>query len=177
MELFEAIKQRYSYRGPFTAAPVRREDLVRIVQAGMDAPSGSNAQTTCFVVVDDPDTLQQIAVLPGANRAMQTARAHILCIVDVHPAPTYDALSFQVEDCAAATENMLLAITALGYASVWIDGWLRRGGRAEQIGQLIGLPGKQVVRVLLPVGVAAEAGARREKKPFALRAWFNRYGG
>ncbi len=55
------------------------------------------------------------------------------------PDAVYEGHSFQVEDCAAAVENMLLAITALGYATVWIDGWLRVEDRGETIGEMIGL--------------------------------------
>ncbi|MCX7806111.1 MAG: nitroreductase family protein [Planctomycetota bacterium] len=176
MDVFEAIARRQSYRGAFLEDPVPREELRRIVEAGLKAPSGRNAQTTEFVIVDDPELAGKIASLPGANRAVQTARAFIACIVDEKPEPVYEGFSFQVEDCAAAVENMLLAITALGLASVWVDGWLRVGGRAEEIGRLLGLPSGKRVRVLLPVGVPEETQPAREKKPFAERAWFNRYG-
>ncbi len=49
MELFEAIAKRYSYRGPFSDAPVPREDLRKIVQAGIQAPSGKNEQVISFL--------------------------------------------------------------------------------------------------------------------------------
>lgn len=48
------------------------------------------------------------------------ARAFIACILDKNPEAVYEGHVFQVEDCAAAMENMFLAITALDYASVWI---------------------------------------------------------
>ena len=89
----------------------------------------------------------------------------------------YEGFSFAPEDCAAAAQNMLLAITALGYAGVWLDGALRVNNVAEQVGQLLGVPPGKTVRILLPIGVAAEPGAQREKLPFEQRAWFNRYGG
>jgi nitroreductase len=85
-------------------------------------------------------------------------------------------VSFAVEDCSAAVENILLAITTLGYATVWIDGWLRGEGRAETVGALLGVPQDKVIRILLPIGVPAEKRSPAEKKPFAERAWFNRYG-
>ncbi|MCK4343353.1 MAG: nitroreductase family protein [Phycisphaerae bacterium] len=53
MDVFEAIAKRHSYRGPFKDQPVPRADLQRIVQAGLQAPSGKNAQTTTFVIVDE----------------------------------------------------------------------------------------------------------------------------
>jgi hypothetical protein len=71
---------------------------------------------------------------------------------------------------------MLLAITALGYASVWLDGVLRRDGVAAQINRLLAVPPGKGVRILLPVGVAATPGEQREKLPFGNRAWFNRHG-
>lgn len=112
----------------------------------------------------------------ASNTAVQQARAFIACLVDRHPAPVYEGHHFQVEDCAAAVENMLLAATALGYASVWIDGWLRGGQRADQIARLLGLPEDKGIRVLLPVGVPAKVWPQKEKRPFETRAWINRYG-
>ena len=175
MDLFEAIKERYSYRGDFQEKPVPRQDLRKIVQAGLDAPSGCNAQTTRFVIVDDADLLARIGAMEGANPALRGARALIACFVDRRPEAVYGENHFQIEDCAAAVENMLLAVTALGYATVWIDGWLRNKGRAEALGELLGAPDDRIVRVILPLGVPAEAGPRKEKLPFGQRAWLNRW--
>jgi len=72
---------------------------------------------------------------------------------------------------------MLLAITALGYASVWMDGVLRYENRAQRIAQLLGVPNDKQVRVVLPVGIPAVTVTQKEKLPFQQRAWFNRYGG
>jgi hypothetical protein len=72
---------------------------------------------------------------------------------------------------------MLLAVTALGYATVWLDGVLRVEDRAARIGRLLGVPTGQSVRIILPIGVPATPGVQREKLPFSQRAWFNRYGG
>jgi len=177
MELFEAIAKRHSYRGPFKDQPVGQEDLRRIVEAGLLAPSGANRQTTTFVIVDDPEQVAAIAGMPGANQAHREAKALIACIVDAAPEGVYEGHSFHVEDCSAAVENMLLAVTALGYATVWIDGWLRKDDRAQAVGRALGLPAEKVVRVLLPIGLPAEARRQPDKLPFEERAWFNRYGG
>lgn len=175
MDLFEAIKKRHSYRGGYNDMVVRREDLLKIVQAGLDAPSGKNCQTTRFVIVDDPKLLEQIRAMHPANKAFQQAKVMIACIIDKNPEAVYEGLAFQVEDCAAAVENMLLAATALGYASVWVDGWLRREGRNEAIGKLLGVPDEKIVRILLPIGVPEKEVRGPEKMPFAERAWFNQY--
>ena len=175
MDLFEAIRKRHSYRGGFKDMAVRREDLEKIVQAGLEAPSGKNCQTTRFVIVEEPGLLEQIGQMHPANKAMQQAKAMIVCIIDTNPEAIYEGFEFQVEDCGAAVENMLLAITALGYASVWIDGWLRVDGHNETIGKLLGVPETKVVRILLPVGVPAKEVRGPEKMAFEERAWFNRY--
>jgi nitroreductase len=172
MELFDAIAKRHSYRGAFLPKPVPREDLQRIVQAGIQAPSGCNAQTTTFVIVDDPGVLAKIYAILGRK---DIPPALIVCVA--HPICAFRDMHFEVEDCSAATENMLLAITALGYATVWTDGALRLDGKGEQIGELLGVPTERQVQIILPIGVPAETCEQREKLPFAERAWFNVYEG
>jgi len=174
MDLFEAIGQRHSYRGPFTDVPVPRTDLEKIVRAGIQAPSAKNEQVASFVIVDDPDTLRELAAIVD-RPTCESAKAVIVCVVD--PRPVLGDISFAAEDCAASVENMLLAITALGYATVWLDGVIRFDQKAARIGRLLGVPENLDVRILLPVGVPAEQGRQKEKLPFARRAWFGRYGG
>ena len=175
MELFEAIEKRHSYRGRFRNDDVSKDDLRKIAATGLAAPSGCNAQTTRFVIVDDQAILAKICAMHTTNAAMQQAKAMIVCIVDKEPPAVYENNSFAIEDCSAAVENMLLAITALGYASVWIDGWLRVDGRAEKMGELLNVPDNKIVRIILPIGRPAEEVAAREKLPFENRAWFNGY--
>lgn len=173
MDLFDAVARRYSYRGEFTDTPVPRRDLEKIVQAGIQAASACNAQVASFVIVDDHQLICQIADILG-KPFCRSAKGMIVCVAD--PRPVYGNLSFAAEDCAASVENMLLAITALGYASVWLDGVVRVEGRAEQVNRLLGVPTGRSVRIILPVGVPAAPGTQREKLPLADRAWFNRYG-
>jgi nitroreductase len=172
MDLFEAIRSRHSYRGPFLASSVPREDLRRIVEAGIQAPSGYNAQTTSFVIVDETDLIVKVADILGKAK-LREAPALIVVLMDADGSPG-ESYRFGVEDYAAATENMLLAITALGYASVWIDGALRSERRAERIAELLGVAARLSVRVVLPVGVPAETRAQQPKKSFEERAAFNR---
>jgi len=177
MDLFEAITKRHSYRGAFLETPVPREHLTRIVEAGLKAPSGKNCQTTTFVIVDEPALVRDIGAMNKNSKAMQTAGAFIACIVNDPHVPVVGDISFEIEDCSAAVENILLATTAMGYATVWIDGWLRGEDRAEKIGRLLKLPAGKKIRIILPIGVPAEQAAPPPKKPFSSRAWYNSYGG
>ncbi len=174
MDLFEAVEKRYSYRDKLLDEPVPRGDLQKIVEAGMKAPSGKNEQTTTFVIVDDQKLLAEIRKLHGMQ-AVQDAKAIIFCVIPKNPKPSYGPFSFEIEDCAAATTSILLAATALGYSSVWIDGQLREEKRAEKFNVLLGVPGDRTCRVMLPIGIAAGEGPRKQKKPFPERAFFNQH--
>lgn len=173
MDVFEAIAERHSYRGPFADKPVPREDLRKIVEAGILAPSGKNAQTTTFVVIDSPQVLAEARRIID-RPVCKTAQAMIVCVAD--PQPVMGKHSFHREDCAAAVENILLAVTALGYATVWLDGALRVNMVAERLANLLGVPPTRQVRVVLPLGVPTQPGEPKPKLPFEQRAWFNRYG-
>ena len=174
MDFFEAVARRGSYRGEFTGKKIPREDLEKIVQAGIQAPSGCNGQTTSFVIVDDPGTIQKIAAILQ-KPFCATASAVIVCVVDKRP--VWSGISFYLEDCSAATENMLLALTSLGYASVWLDGVVRSGGRERELAALLGVPEGKTVQIVLPVGEPRQAPVQNSRLPFAQRAWFNKYGG
>jgi nitroreductase len=177
MELFAAIKQRFSYRGAYLQQQVPEEHLRKIVQAGLDAPSGKNLQTTQFIIINDPDTLSQVKAVFAGQPFIATAPAFIAAFYDVaEQAASEYPYTFEIEDAAAAVQNILLALTGLGYASVWLDGVLRNEQRAEKIGAIIKLPKSKRVRILLPVGVPAEHGLRKQKDAFADRVWFNSWG-
>ena len=80
MEFFDTVTKRHCYRGAFQNTPVPRSHLTQIVQAGLDAPSGKNAQTTRFVIVDEPKYVRTIGAMHESNKAMQQAQAFIACV-------------------------------------------------------------------------------------------------
>ena len=171
MKLFEAIRQRASYRGEYLFDKVPFEDLKSIVRAGMDAPSGRNMQTTYFTVVDDETLMDELReIMP--SRPLRSAPAAIIASFKVDDPD--DLFSSEYEDCAAAVQNMLLAITALGYASCWIDGELKLSERAEKISAVLRLPSGMKAHVLLPVGRPAGKIKRPQKLTFEQRACRNR---
>lgn len=175
MDCLQAIHARHSYRGPYTATPVPRQDLIEIVKAGIQAPSGNNCQTTSFVIVTAPEMLRRIATIAPDSPALATCPALIAAVMDA-PSEIPEGLEFfGVEDYSAAVENMLLAITALGYASVWFDGVLRQNNNAQFVGELLHVPSQKQVRVLLPVGVPAEPLVDHGRKPFDERAHWEQW--
>lgn len=171
MELMEAIRARKSYRNVFEDAPVPRADLREILEAGIAAPSGCNMQTTELIGVDDPALVRRLAEIYGREWA-KTAPAAVLVLTKETMSPS--GVSYHVHDYSAATENMLLAIAAKGYASVWIEGQIR-GEPAKEMGRLLGVPEDLTVAVYLPLGVPAKPMGHAVKKPFEERAWLNGY--
>ena len=172
MEFFETVQKRHSYRGAFWDKPIPDADIRRILQAGISAPSGYNAQTTRFAVVTEPELLREIAALMETP-VLQTAKAVIVPLSEYVPQKA--GLVFETEDYAASVENILLAITSLGYAGVWMDGFAKLGDHAEKIAQILNAPENLHVRALIPFGVPQETWQQKEKKPFEERVQFNRF--
>ena len=81
---------------------------------------------------------------------------------------------YWLEDVSAATENMLLAITALGYATVWVEGTLLR--QEERWKELLGIPAEMRLMVALPIGEAAGDATQAPKRPLSEMVHYERYG-
>jgi nitroreductase len=150
MDVFEAIRTRRSVRA-FTGEAIPREDLKVIVDAGRLAASGSNKQPWDFIVVTDREMIEQ---LKTASQWMEKAAAIIAVVMDPES-------RWWVEDGAAAVQNMLLASTALGYGSCWIEGYTLRNEDAFKA--LLGVPAEKRLMTLVPIGVPAEWPTKEKK--------------
>ncbi|MGI6736357.1 MAG: nitroreductase family protein [Anaerovoracaceae bacterium] len=170
MDFFETVNRRGSYRGPYTADQIPEADLRRILDAAIKAPSGYNLQTTSFIVVTDEKLRRQISEwMP--SEATKSAPV-ILVVASEHVEA--DGLSFEIEDYASATETMLLAITALGYAAVWMDGDTKTDDNFKRIGKLLNLPPEKTVRTIVPVGVPAGEVRQNSRRAFDERVSWNK---
>jgi len=175
MDMMKTILTRRSYRGKYLPHPVPREHLQAILEAGLAAPSGCNKQTTSLIAVDDPQLLEALhsVITPPIG---ETAPA-MICVL-AQPIIAYRDRCFAVQDYAAAIENMLLAIEALGYASCWIEGHITDTDRiGRKMADILGVPEDMELVCFLPVGKAAESVKAPVKKPFEERAWFNGFRG
>ena len=98
MDTMNAIRNRKSFRGPFTDTPVSREDLTELLEAGYLAPSGCNLQTTRLIGVDDPELLAGLADIYSHEWA-KGATAAILLIGSYTMSPS--GVSYHVHDYCA----------------------------------------------------------------------------
>ncbi len=174
MNVIEAINARHSYRGKFESTPVPREDLMKILNAGLAAPSGCNKQTTSLIAVDDPKVLAKLhsVINPPVG---ETAPAAI-CVL-TQRIIAYRDRCFAIQDYSAAIENMLLAIVELGYQSCWYEGHITDEDKiGYQMAKILGVPEEYELVCFLPVGVATDDIKTPLKKTFEERAWFNSFG-
>jgi len=174
MDFFETAAARRSYRGNYLPAPVPKAHLMSIMEAGSHAPSGCNKQTTSFLAVDDPGILAELHSVLDPPLGV-TAPAMICVLTQKRIA--YRDRTFYVQDYSAAIENMLLAITALGYASCWVEGYVTDTNRiGDKMAQILGVPENYELVAYLPVGSPAEEIKPIRKKPLKDRTWFNGFG-
>jgi nitroreductase len=175
MDIFECIQKRYSYRGPYVNTPVPRENLEKIIKTGLAAPSGCNKQTTSLVGLDDYQILDKITTLIKKNGFGGKTPPAGICIL-TQKIPGYADVYFNIQDYAAAIENMLLAITALGYASCWIEGHITEDVETQKhIAIILNIPTEYKVIGFLPIGTPEKEGNRPSYKLFSERAWYNVY--
>lgn len=171
MNVFEALFQRRSYRGKFKDTPVPREDLRKILEAGLAAPSGCNKQTTSLIAVDDPEVLSKLKAVIDPPVA-QTAPAAI-CVL-TQRINAYRDRCFAIQDYSAAIENMLLAIVELGYQSCWYEGHITDDDNiGRKMAGILGVPDEYDLVCFLPIGIAESQPKPPRKKAFDERAWFN----
>lgn len=151
MDLLEAILSRRSIR-KYTEKEVMSATVEKLLRAAMSAPSAGNQQPWQFLVIDDQELLTAIpSVHPYARMVEEAALAILVCgdlELERHA-------GFWVQDCSAATENLLLAAHALGLGAVWV-GVYPREARVTGLQELLSLPEHLIPFSLIPIGYPAE---------------------
>jgi len=171
MTALEAIKERTSYRGGYKDTPVPRDDLTKIMEAGLTAPSGCNTQTTSLIAVDDAQLLQKLRDVIEPEFVVSAPA--IICVL-TQAVPAYKNVCFNVQDYSAAIQNMLLTIVELGYQSCWVEGQVTDVHKiGKKMADILGVPDDYELVCFLPVGLANQQLNYVKRKPFKERAWFN----
>lgn len=117
-DAIQTIMTRPSVRA-FLDKPVPEETVERLLRAAMAAPSAKNSRPWAFVLIRDRAELEKLgAALPNAKMTATAPLAVAICGVLDKTLPG-EAREYWIQDCAAATENFLLAVHALGLGAVW----------------------------------------------------------
>ena len=135
METLEAILTRRSVRD-FTHDPVSQEDIDQLLRAGMQAPSAGNEQPWHFIVIDDPDILHAVPDFHPYSKMLLDAPLAIQVCSDRN---LEKKRASWIQDCAAATQNILLAAHAMGLGAVWL-GIFPNAERVAGMQRLLGIP-------------------------------------
>jgi nitroreductase len=145
------IRQRRSIR-KYTTAEVPEEVLTNLLEAAMCAPSAGNQRPWQFIVIRNRAMLQMLAEVSPYAKMLSGAAAAILVCGDL----TQERhAGFWVQDCAAATENILLEATELGLGAVWL-GIYPREDRVAYLRKTLHIPEQMMPFALIPVGYPAE---------------------
>jgi nitroreductase len=151
MDVLTAIQTRRSIRR-YLDQPVDPALVEQLLVAAMQSPSARNQQPWHFVVIDDRALLDQIpGFMPNAAMVAGAPMAILLC-ADLK---LEKSEGYWVVDCAAATENMLLAAHGLGLGACWC-GVYPRENRMEALHELLGLPENVEAHSLVVIGHPAE---------------------
>jgi len=119
MDVFEAIKQRYSVR-QYRAQPVEPEKLERVLEAARLAPSAGNRQEWRFVVVTDEQARQQLMEAASGQAFVGQAPVVIAaCAETDERTMKCGQLSYPI-DVAIALEHIALQAVAEGLGTCWI---------------------------------------------------------
>lgn len=149
MEFFEVVKNRKSVR-EYSDKVAPKGLIEKVVDAGRLAATARNEQPWEFIVAYDKKTLKKICDMCPNGPFIKDAS----CLIIVFSRDT----KYYIEDCSAATQNMLLAIEALGMGGCWIAG--DKKDYAEDIRKMFNAPDGYKLVSMITAGYP-----KKEEKP------------
>ena len=153
MDAIEAILSRRSIR-KYTGQKIPESLVEELLKAAMSAPSATNKQPWSFIVINEREILDKIPAFHPYADALYLAPLAVVVCGDSKSQP-----AFWVQDCAAASENILLAAHAVGLGAVWLSVYPREE-RVRNLRDLLGLPENIIPLSIISLGYPAE-----QKKP------------
>jgi len=160
-ETLEVIHNRKSVRH-FTDQAVSEEQIKLLLRAGMAAPSAVNRQPWAFYVVTKRETLDALGEqLPYAKMLRQAQAAIVVC-GDMEKAGNLKEQGYWVQDCSAATQNILLAAESIGLGAVWTAAYPYED-RTKVVVEILNLPEKHIPLNVIPIGYATGEDKPKDK--------------
>lgn len=159
--MIECIMTRTSIR-QYTNQPVSKADIETLLRAGMAAPTAVNAQPWHFIAVTDEAKLKELAGTNRNGRMIEQAPLAIVVCGNMEKALQGKAQEYWIQDCSAATENILLAAHALGLGAVW-TGVYPMEDRVEAVTNVLKLPNTIVPLCTIVIGYPAESPKPKNK--------------
>lgn len=154
----EEIFERRSIR-KYQAKEVEEEKIEKLLEAAVAAPSAGNEQPWHFIVIKDRKRLNHLAEIHPYAKMLKEAPLAIAVCADLNKQKHQ---GFWVQDCSAATQNILLEARSLGLGSVWI-GCHPAEDREKAISDYLNVPEGFKTLSLIAVGYPAEEKGRVER--------------
>jgi len=146
-----SIYQRRSIR-KYTKQAVTKDQIEELLSAAMAAPSARNKKPWHFIVIEERSVLDKIPDYHPYAKMLYEAPLAMLVCGDLELDENIDYL---VQNCSAATQNILLRATELGLGTVWL-GVYPREPRMEGLVDLFNLPEHIKPISLIAIGYPAE---------------------
>lgn len=138
----------------YAPGAVSQADVEKLLAAAMAAPSAATKYPWHFVVVRDPEMLSQMAEALPHGRMLAGAALGIVVCGDLEVAHDRQ-LSYLLQDCSAAIENLLLAAHILGLGACWL-GVHPREDRIQSIRTLLSVPNSVIPVACISIGYPGE---------------------
>jgi nitroreductase len=157
MDALECLHTRRSIR-KYTDKNVSDDLIKQLLEAAMTAPSAGNSQPWHFVVIRDRKILDTISTTHEYSKMCKEVNCAILVCGDMK----LNYKDFWVQDCSAATMNILYAVHALGLGAVWC-GVYPVEKKIEDFKKFFKLPEDIIPLSLIPIGYPAQKSGRVER--------------
>ena len=159
MELKEALQKRRSVR-KYTDAPVPEEAVDALLHAAMSGPSACNKAPWEFWVVTQAETLEKLR--KASRFTNHEAKLAIIVAGNLSRALPMQLGEYWIQDCSAATENILLQATELGLGAVWCGIYPQKRAQSK-VAAILGLTEKQIPLNIIFLGYPAETPEPRDQ--------------
>lgn len=156
--MLDLIRTRRSIRR-FTSEAIEDEQLNRIIEAGIRAPSGLNNQPWKLAIIKDHHKKMSLAPLTRYSPIVEGAP--VLMVVFLDSSLSYDHTK-DIQAIGAFIQNMLLAIHALDLGGVWLGEILKN---KNEVSKLLNAPKHLELMAVVALGHPAEEGVRKDRKP------------
>jgi len=153
----------------FKPGKVDEATIKMLLQAAMAAPSAVGKDPWRFIVVQKQETLATLAPELANGSMLNTATLCIAVCADLDAAHDRQ-LSYALQDCAAAIENLLLAVHALGLGACWL-GVHPREEKIGRVKEIFGLPDSVMPVACIAIGHPGEAKEARTRFDSAYVHW------
>ena len=172
--VLDAILTRTSVRS-YEEKSIEKEKIEKLLRAGMAAPSAVNKQPWHFVVVTDRSRLESLSEAnPYAAMVAKAPLAIVVC-GDMNKTLEGDASAFWIQDCSAASENILLAAAGMGLGAVW-TGTYPSKERCAAVAKVLALPESLIPLNTIVIGYPDKEVHPKDKWNVE-NVSYNKYGG